>query len=489
MTGKMWLRRFRLGVLGPVGLLACLVVGVSRAQSEAATEQLVVFVQPGVSEVAEAFANQTLPSVEAMAKEMGVEVVTIDVTQRGAPEGVRLTPLMVYQNHRGRFPYLGRFTTLDRLRNHIRTARFGGAPEDVRTSMEGVPREALGRAVVGTPIKVTGLTGPGVETEHQAVVLRVGNEPIVAALAGASEVTGRPMDRLFYIDFYPYLAEDGTLYVSTALFSQFHCHEPVFVSESPASGPADETAQVLADAAAALAAEIDRQLDNPVNGDGFDPIAADAPTPTWDELGLPLPPKPEGPQVDLADLELVREWTVDQKAIARRPVVQFRFPEPIVGYAGEAQELSGSVTLGEGLTLGDASGEFVVPVRSVTMGEPDLDSYMHSGMLNASTHPTSRFVFESIEVSGDGVQPAFGQVVPGKLVGTFTLMDKSIELVVPVSIEAFAGDDGKPRLAFAGTWMLGPLDERFGISDAPPGPDEASKRLKFDCYIVLEPEG
>jgi len=489
MTETTWLRRFRFGVLGSLGLLTCLVVGVSRAQAETATEQLVVFVQPGVSDVAEAFAHETLPDVEAMADEMGVEVLTIDVTQRGAPEGIRLTPLMVYQNHRGRFPYLGRFTTIDRLRNHIRTARFGGAPEDVRTSMDGVPREAMGRAVVGTPIKVTELTGPGVETNHRAAVQRVGHESIIAALSGESEATGRPMDRLFYVDFYPYLAEDGTLFISTALFSQFHCHEPVFVSESPTSGPADQAARVLTNAVAALAAEVDRQLDNPENGDGFDPIAVDAPTPTWDELGLPLPAEPEGPQVDPADLELVREWTVDQDAVARRPVVQFRFPEPIVGYAGEAQELTGSVTLGEGLTLGDATGEFVVPVRSVTMGEPDLDSYIHSGMLNASENPTSRFAFKSIEVSGEGVQPAFGQVIPGKLIGEFTLKSITIPLTVPVSIEAFAGDDGRPRLAFAGTWTLGPLDDRFGISDAPPGPDEASTRLKFDCYIVLEPSG
>jgi len=480
------LRRGRTGVFGLLGLLACFAVDAARAQSEATTEQLVVFVQPGVSDVAEAFAKGTLPAVETMAEEMGVAVERVDVTERGAPQGVSLTPYMVYQNHRGRFPYLGRFTTIDRLRNHIRTARFGGAPRDVRTRMDGVPRETLGRAVVGTPIKVTALTGPGVESNRQGVVPRVELGPIAQRL-GESDAVGRPKDRLFYADFYPYLAEDGTLSVSTALFSQFHCHEPVYVSAEPASGPAGEAERVLADAADALAAEVDRQLANPVNGDGCDPGAVDAPVPTWDELGLPLPPKPEGPQVDVADLELVRDWTVDQEAVARRPVVQFRFPEPIVGYAGEAQELTGAVTLGEGLTLADASGEFVVPVRSVTMGEPDLDSYIHSGMLNASAQPTSRFVFESIEVSGDGVQPAFGQVVPGKLVGTFTLMDTSIELTVPVSIEAFAGDDGKPRLAFAGTWTLGPLDQRFGINDAPPGPDDASKRLKFDCYIVLKP--
>jgi polyisoprenoid-binding protein YceI len=381
--------------------------------------------------------------------------------------------------------------------------------------MDGVPRRDLGRAVVGTPIKVTPWTGPGVDAvmasdepveglPTKADLSQVDGSPmatmhlspITTYRQGVYESLGKPprqgkaepMDRLFYADFYPYLAEDGTLFVSTALFSQFHCHEPVFVSESPASGHWTDATQVFADAAATLNDELMRQVANPENGDGFDlMVEGEAPAPSWDELGLPLPPEPDGPQVELADLELVQSWTVDQQAVAQRPVVQFRFPEPIVGYAGEAQELTGSVTLGEELTLGDATGEFVVPVRSVTMGEPDLDSYIHSGMLNASDHPDARFVLESIEVSEQAVTPAFGQVVAGKLIGTFTMKDRAIDLVVPVSIEAFAGDDGKPRLAFAGTWTLGPLDTTFGINDAPPGPDDSAKRLQFDCYIVLEP--
>ncbi|MEM6332539.1 MAG: YceI family protein [Planctomycetota bacterium] len=492
-------------------LLASALVAVAAfAADDPVTEQLVVFVQPNDGEVAEAFEAETLPQVREVAEAMGVEVVVVDVTQDGAPESVRLTPLMVYQNHRGRFPYLGRFTTLDRLRNHVRTARFGGAPEDVRTVMKAVPSEAMQRATLGTPIKVTPWVGPGVDAVKASTAgqgmpsvadlsqvdgsaaAAMHLSPISLYRAGIHAALGTPsggappMDRLFYADFYPYLDADGTVYVSTALFSQFHCHEPVFVSSEPVSGPWTQTQQVFEQAADVLAAEVQRQLASPAHGDGFDAIAADAPRPTWDELGLPLPPKPEGPDIDPADLEIVRNWTVDQAAVAQRPVVQFRFPEPIVGYVGEAQELTGSVTLGEGLTLADATGEFVVPARSVTMGEPDLDSHIHSGILNARDFPTSSFTLSHIEVP-DGATPAFGQVVPGKLVGRFQLKTFEIDLTVPVSIEAFVGEDGKPRLAFAGTWTLGPLDETFQIADAPPGPDEAAKSLRFDSYIVLEP--
>ncbi|MEM1209679.1 MAG: YceI family protein [Planctomycetota bacterium] len=503
----------RRSIAGLIVCLAWLSIGAANAESERPAETLAIFVQPG-SDVHAGFDADVMPEVRAVADELGVEVVTIDASEAGAPDGLALTPSMVYVNHRGRFPYLGRFTTVDRLRNHVRTARFGGGAEDVRTSMDGVPRRTIGKAVVGTPIKVTPWVGPGVDAVKASERGRVDGLPSAADLSqvddspiaamhispitmyrnGIYEALGKPprdgkgepMDRLFYADFYPYLAEDGTLYVSTALFSQFHCHEPVYVSPEPASGNWAQAEQVFAEAAADLAAEVDRQLANPELGDGFDAIAVDAATPTWDELGLTLPPKPEGPDIDVADLEIVREWTVDQEAVNRRPVVQFRFPEPIVGYAGEAQQLTGGVTLGEGLTLADASGEFVVPVKSVTMGEPDLDSYIHSGMLNASTHPNASFVFDNIEVP-DGATPAFGQVIPGKLVGTFSMKNKAIPLAVPVSIEAFAGEDGRPRLAFVGTWVLGPLNSEFGIDDAPPGPEESATRLTFDCYIVLEP--
>ena len=35
-------------------------------------------------------------------------------------------------------------------------------------------------------------------------------------------------DRGFYMDFYPWLSKDGTLFLTVAVFSQFYCHAPVF---------------------------------------------------------------------------------------------------------------------------------------------------------------------------------------------------------------------------------------------------------------------
>jgi len=456
---------------------------------EAATEQLVVFVSdaPG-SAVHSAFVDQVLPEVRKLMDEMGVEVVVIDVSEKGAPEGITLTPQLVYQNHRGRFPYLGRFTTLERLKNHVRTARFGGAAKDIKSPSAVMPRVELGRATVGMPIKITSLAGTQPEGFGDGTAF-VGqaNAAIYEGLIGKlpkSTVTGVEADRLFYVDFYPYRSGDGQLFVSTALFSQFHCHEPVYTSASPVSGAYENAAQVFEEAAKQLRAEINRQLKNPEKGDGFAPIASDTPVVTYEALGLPLPPKPERGGADVTDATLSQEWTVDVDALNRGPMIQFRFPEPIVGYSGEATSLQGSVTLSPDLALPSATGTFTVPVDSVTMGERDLDAHIHSGILNAEAHPESTFKLERIET--DTSTLAFGQVIPAVLKGTFTLKGIAIPLSVATSIEAYVAEDGKPRLSIQGTWGV-KLNDPFNIRDQPPGPQDAATQLKFTCNILLKP--
>ncbi|MEL6986048.1 MAG: hypothetical protein AAFO29_26700, partial [Actinomycetota bacterium] len=65
-----------------------------------------------------------------------------------------ITPLVAYQNHRGRSIYQGRYATLDRVKNFVRTSRF--LPQgDEPLVRGGLPVWDLGQAKVGTPVKVT----------------------------------------------------------------------------------------------------------------------------------------------------------------------------------------------------------------------------------------------------------------------------------------------------------------------------------------------
>ncbi|MEM6391617.1 MAG: YceI family protein [Planctomycetota bacterium] len=466
-------------------------------ETEKPTQELLVFVQPTGSDVAHDFERRILPEAKDMAEAMGVAVRVIDASE-GVPEVVRLTPLFVYQNHRGRSVYLGRTKTLDRLKNHMRTGRFSSPPLDAASPHTGEPTVRMGRMTLGMPIKVTPLNGTlpdGFDPETFtleaksaiAAVLSGSSKDRDRATMGAVEIDTTPSDRLFYVDFYPHRSEDDRLFISLGLFSQFHCHEPVWTSgDEPIAGPWAARDRLFAEAAERLQQEIKTQIASPRFGDGFDPITSSN-IQSFDALGLTLPPKPEEAEVDLSNVELGREWVADLKAQNERPVVSFRFPPPIRGYAGEAQTLEGEFTLGEDLAITGASGSFTVPVSSLTMGEPDLDVYLRTGILLSGQHPESTFTIESIESGGAGdAKPAFGRTVPITMIGAFSMKGQTIPLTVPATLDAFVGEDGKPRLSISGSWKLD-LKDPFNISDAPAGPDPQNHTLDFDCYIVLMP--
>ena len=123
------------------------------------SDTLVVFTQPGgLSEIAERFVATSKPALAELAASLGVAFKVVDVTDAGAPAEVGLTPLIVFQNHRGRSIYQGRTETPERVRNLVRTARFR-PQQDAVLERPGVPFEKRGRMTLATPIKVTPLAG------------------------------------------------------------------------------------------------------------------------------------------------------------------------------------------------------------------------------------------------------------------------------------------------------------------------------------------
>ncbi len=449
------------------------------------SEQLIVFTQPEATDLARAFETEHLPAIEKLAAEMGLAFIVKDVTEGALPEEVGITPLVVFQNHRGRSVYQGRYTTLDRLGNFVQTARFmpqGGEKREIRDAI-GM-RD--GRATVVLPLKVTPLSGAVPEGHADAALadeIRQAfvDTPMQPSGALGDVALGRS-DRLFYVDFYPYRSEDGTLYLSMAIFSQFHCHDPVYsTGDQPFASPWDKRSEAITAAIVEANRQVLQQINRSTIGDGFNIITEGRDVATWDAMGLSLPPKPAGAvAVDPGSIELVREWAVDAAAQAQRPAVQFAFGAPLDNYAGRAKELSGSLKLGEGLSLQDAAGQFVVPIKSVTMGDSDLDSEIF-GWLSGKQHPDSSFRFEAIETSVEKL--SFGEVIPGVLVGKFTMKGITIPLSVPVSIEAVLGSDGRPRMTIDGRWVID-ITDPFKVA-GPDGPADVARLLIYQCHIVL----
>ena len=397
------------------------------------SDTLVVFTQPGgSSEIAERFVATSKPALAELAESLGVAFKVVDVTEAGAPAEVGLTPLIVFQNHRGRSIYQGRTETPERVRNLVRTARFR-PQQDAVLERPGVPFEKRGRMTLATPIKVTPLAGT-LPADFDADTFTENATGWIRAAAAARGATvdvparlGRS-DRQFYLDFHPHRAADGTLWLGLAAFSQFHCHDPVFVqTDAPISAPWEDRAALFAGAYGLLMDRVDEVIAHSRLGDGFDPVGADAPAPTWEALGLALPPAPpDAAPPPVAIDRWPTDWVMVEPGPDEPPAVQFSFAAPQDAYRGEATRVSGTLTLGSsddgddggGGVIGGATGRFVADPTSVTMGEADLDAEIQASMLDTAAFPDAFFVLETTDA--EAIAPDFGVLTPAVLRGNFT---------------------------------------------------------------------
>ena len=296
------MRRSNHAVVIGLTLLSAVQFGVSGCRStprgvtvDPCGGEVIVFVQPGASAVDRTFQREHLPQIRAIAEELGAALRVVDA-RHGAPAEVSLTPLIVYQNHRGRSIYQGRYSTVDRIRNFLRTARV--APQsDTPLVRRAVPVMRAGRARIAAPLKIASVDGHRPDGFDRAEFETQARGAIATGFKkfrATDRVELRRSDRMFYMDFYPWLSQSGELYLSLRLYSQFHCKKPIFsTDDAPLRGPWSQREQLFAQAAARLEAAVLSLTGDPDVGDAFDPIPASRPVISWEQLGLALPPPPE----------------------------------------------------------------------------------------------------------------------------------------------------------------------------------------------------
>ncbi len=474
------------GLLGLAAAVFLLASGGRIDAKETAYEQLIVFVQPGHSVVDDVFNTKQLPPIRKVAAEMAVQVHIVPVGD-GAPPEVALTPLLVYQNHRGRSIYQGRTTTPDRVRNFIRTSRFVPQGQELNRR-EQIPVWSMGRENIWAPLKVAAVTGTPPPDYDDAVF----QEEALAAIAkGFKNFELRPSaalgrsDRGFYMDFYPWRAADGTLFLSLALYSQFHCKEPIFEKKKiPLTGPWEKRQEMFRQAAILLEKQVAEHIRRPESGDGFDAVRADLPNLSWEQIGFPLPPRPPRQKAtDTVAAALGTNWTLAASDPDAPPMIQFRFAAPLDNYAGEVKSGRGALTLSPSLVLEGAAGHIEIDTRrAITMGDPVLDEAIQGSLLLGSrTHPQSRFTITAL--SSDGRPIAFGQLSPAQIAGTFQLKGKSVPLAAPAEFEPVIGVDGRPRLVVRTAFRI---DLREFDIEGADGPAPARHTVKFDVNLQFE---
>ena len=444
-------------------------------------ETLVLFLQQDGTPEAQAAESAVLPTVREIAEEFGMALRVLDATA-GAPEEVKGTPLLHYQNHLGRSVYVGRFSTPDRIRAFLRTARRIPLGE-TNLRREQVAVETAGRATIAAPFKITDLAGTAPAGFSAEGFLDEALRALAAGMASFStvpEVSLDRGDRSIYVDVYPYRSAEGWLYLSGAAFSQFHCHDPRWeLSGEDLAGRWEDREALFAEAGRRFAAEIASILGEPGGIDQFRPVAASTPVRSWEALDLALPPAPPNAPPAIGTGELPRAWTLVPDPAEAAPV-SFRFPAPLDSYSGDAAGATGALTLTEGESF---SGEFTVDTSTVTMGESDLDGYMHgSQVLRIAEFPRASFRIGSAVAIG-GVE--WGKSTPITVEATYGMIGIETAVTAVGTLTPDLDPTGEPRLRIEATFEV-PIYEQYGIR-GPDGPDEARNRLLFTISANLRP--
>lgn len=455
------------------------------APDPAVVGSVTVFVQPGVSDVAKDFEATHLPALRKIAADydMPLEVRT---TEEGVPAEVGLTPMIVYQNYLGRSLFQGRYAAHGRVRNFLRTSRH--VPQGaVDLHRENVPVWDLGRMTVSARVKVVDLAGTHPDDFEAKVFMQEGEAATPAGwhrFQMTPELSVGRSDRVFYLDFYPWRSESGELHLTGAVFSQFHCEEPIFDRRKEAwVGSWEQRDKVFAAAARDMERAIEAHMGETILGDGFDPVPQGTAVVTWKDLGMALPEAPVLVPVETPQLKTVpNSWTIAEVDPSDVPMVQFRFPAPLDHYSGVVEGVSGELHWDGGGPGG--KGWVEAAIQSLSMGDDELNATLHAeSFFHLAQFPTARFDLQSLALEGPAL--SYGAQCPGSISGQYQMRGVTIPLHLRSTFELFVNDIGEPRLLVNGAFELR-LKEPFGMLGAD-GPRPQSDTVIVTLNVVFKP--
>lgn len=449
-----------------------------------AQEQLIIFVQDG-GQSSEHFKAEYLDSILQYANQNDIDLLLKEVTSDSLPEGITLTPSIVYQNSLGRSLYQGRYSTIDRLINFIRTVKNEPKKEE-QNEKHNILIWNNENAIIAMPLKITPLTGSIGNNFDQLKFIETSKRQVGSDLSYSKhyeEIILPRHARSFYVDLYPWLSDDSLLYISGAVFSMFNCIDPVFRAEQLIVGSWRERSKLFAMAGKKIERVVAQQLNNLSQGDAFIPISKSINSYSWDKVGLSLPQKVSTPIPDAIYLnEIPKHWHSPRALDKNSPVIQFHFGAPIDYYAGEAQEMKVQLNLAKRNSLLDATGHVVVDASSITMGDEGLDDHIFHSYLKIFSYPNATYDFKIVRAPSvwhiDSIQPI-------ALNGVFEMIGKKVEISATGTAQMVANENERFSLSIHGNFML-PLHSLYGI-EGPDGPSPAKDELHFQLNFLLSP--
>jgi len=469
-------------------LLLATLAFVLTAPLSAQNGELLLFFQAGDNVVTQDFKDVHAPKIREMAEAQGISVKEIALKDE-VPELIHFTPAIVFQNHLGRSLYVGRYHYVDKIKTFIRTVKRMPQREAVNKKHDVVVWEN-GRTTIVTPVKVTDLTGELPKNFDQAEFHK---KALAAIDKGMDKYNFQEhydavrTDRLMYTALYPYRSEDGKLFISTEVYSQFNCVDPVYKEfDEPVSGNWKDWEKVFAEAGKMLQGKIIEQLESVERGDGLVALEKGVKVKSFDKMGHPLPEKPEGLSQDFSavDVTLANTWKMAGPISDEVPVVAFAFLPPLDYYAGEINKVNGTLKLGADRSVDGSIAAFTATLKDLTMGDESLDEHIGE-MIDLIDYPEATFTFKSINVL-DQPQINWGAVTQFMVEGSLDFKGIQAPLSVSAQLEPVLTEAGEQRLQVFASFRL-PLRKNYDV-EGPDGSKEASDNLDFQLNFLLMPQ-
>lgn len=272
--------------------------------------------------------------------------------------------------------YKGRYNTIDRMLSFVNNAnRFEFDVQ--KQELKNVLVEQVNDFQKITRLKITPITFHQDYKGDRGLELQ---SELLSFIEGFQDtITPLEQFKVYYFDLYPYVDENGKWYVSSKIFSQHNCIEPVIVLNKPFTGTLREVAHKAANW---YQMQIDSLYDDVQYGDGLELINKQIKL-SWDSLGYVF----DTAQVAIKT-KLIDSFDLKINTSIVDPV-RFSFSPPLDNYNGSFGQVRGAISYQNKRI----NGEIKVDITSLDMGEVSLNQSVF-GQLLGKQFNTAFFRFE-----------------------------------------------------------------------------------------------
>ena len=380
-------------------------------------QDLIVFTAKNIENpVIKNFNKSILPQLGEIAKntESNLKVIYLE---NGIPEEVRILPAIFYIDNNRKSIYKSAYGSSQRIKTFILQSKVFESNYEAFTKTNLFISNTNGFEQ-GLNLKITSLEGlKAFKNDSVKNIITTGLINGFNSFQFKDSHQFKNWNKQFFLNIYPYQAEDGTFYLSHEVFSQNNCHKPVLeISKEPIS--TDD----LIDGAEKLAKKIESNwtyiLEDTIHQDGLFIIPETRTIKSWAALGY------EFKFNEKITKEVNQQLPQGSFQMENERLIIFTFAPPADAYSGIISDFDGQFKF----TNGHLKGNYTAFLKSLDSGDEDLNNSIIDDQFNIIKYPICKLSFDT-EIG----EVSFNEplLIPAKL--DFIGQEKEVELQVTFS--------------------------------------------------------